>query len=258
MKTTQSADGTQIAYDELGEGPAVIMLAGAFNDRATTAPLAAALAPRFTVLNCDRRGRGDSGDTQPYAVEREIEDIAALLDAAGGSASLFGYSSGAVLALEAAAAGVPIDKLALYEPPFIVDDTRPRPPADLPEQVAALVEADRRGDAVELYQTKAIGLPEEVVVQLRNAPFRPGLEAIAHTLVYDAILTRDLTPTTERFGKVTEPTLVLGGGESWEFLRNGADALAEVLPNAERRTLPGESHDINPEATAEALGEFLA
>jgi len=164
------------------------MVVGAFNDRSTTAPLAKVLEPRFTVLNYDRRGRGDSSDTAPYSVEREIEDLGALINEAGGSSAVFGYSSGANLALKAAASGLAITKLALYEPPFQVDESRPRPPADLPEQLTKLVSAGRRGDAVELYQTKAVGIPEEVVAQLRHAPFRPGLEAIAHTLIYDACL----------------------------------------------------------------------
>jgi pimeloyl-ACP methyl ester carboxylesterase len=258
MKTARSADGTEIAFDKVGDGPPVIMIVGAFNDRSTTAPLAEALAPRFTVLNYDRRGRGDSGDTAPYAVEREIEDLDALIAAAGGQAAVFGYSSGAVLALTAAAAGSAITKLGLYEPPFLVDDSRPRPPADLAEQLAELVAAGRRGDAVELYQLKGVGLPQEVVLQLRHAPFRPGLEAIAHTLVYDAEITGDLSLPTELAASVEQPTLVIDGGASWGFLRSAAAALADALSNGQRRTLPNQTHDINPDATAAALTEFLA
>jgi pimeloyl-ACP methyl ester carboxylesterase len=258
MKTARSADGTDLAFDELGDGPPIIMIVGAFNDRSTTAPLAAALAPRFTVLNYDRRGRGDSGNTSPYAVQREIEDLDALIAVAGGQAAVFGYSSGAVLALKAAAAGSAITKLALYEPPFLVDDSRPRPPADLADQLAELIAAGRRGDAVELYQLKGVGLPQEVVIQLRQAPFRPGLEAIAHTLVYDAAITGDLSLPTELAASVAQPTLVLDGGDSWGFLRSAAAALAAALPNGQRRTLAGQTHDINPDATASALTEVLA
>lgn len=257
MKTTTSADGTRIAYDELGAGPPIILVAGAFNDRSTTAPLAEALAPRCTVLNADRRGRGDSGDTAPYAVAREIEDLDALIAAAGGRAAVFGYSSGAVLALKAAAAGSALTGLALYEPPFLVDDSRPRPPADLAERLAELIAAGRRGDAVELYQLQGVGLPEDVVAQLRHAPFRPGLEAIAHTLVYDAELTADLSLPVELAASVTVPTLVIDGGETWEFLRSAAGALADALPNGRRCTLAGQTHDINPQATAAAISEFL-
>ena len=175
MDTVASADGTTIAFDRYGDGPPVIMAAGAFNTRSTTDPLARALAPQFTVLNYDRRGRGNSGDTTPYAVDREIEDLAALITAAGGSAAVFGYSSGATLALKAAAAGLPIAKLVLYEPPFRTDDSHPGLPPGFPAKLAGLVAAGRRGDAVELYQTQAVGIPEAVVAQLRHAPFRPGL-----------------------------------------------------------------------------------
>ena len=141
METVASADGTTIAFDQYGDGPPVIMAVAAFNTRSTTDPLARALAPQFSVLNYDRRGRGDSGDTAPYAVDREIDDLAALITAAGGSAAVFGYSSGATLALKAAAAGLSITKLALYEPPFRTDDSHPGLPADFPAKLAGLVSA---------------------------------------------------------------------------------------------------------------------
>src|SRR5215831_12636189 len=160
MHETTSRDGTTIAFDRTGEGPPVILVVGAFNTRSTGAPLAAFLAPRFTVLSYDRRGRGASGDAAGYAVEREVEDLEALIEAAGGSASVFGYSSGAVLALAAAARGLPIAKLALYE----------LPPAQAPEhaaELASLVAAGRRGDAVEYFQARVVGIPEPVVAQLR-------------------------------------------------------------------------------------------
>jgi alpha-beta hydrolase superfamily lysophospholipase len=181
VQTVISADGTALAFDRFGDGPPIIMVVGAFNDRSTTEPLARALAQRFTVFNFDRRGRGDSDDTAPYAVEREIEDLGALVAEAGGSAAVFGYSSGAVLALKAAGSGLAITKLALYEPPFRVDDSYPALPSDLLEQLAELVSVGRRGDAVELFQTKVVRIPEDIVVQMRHAPFRPHLEAIAHT-----------------------------------------------------------------------------
>lgn len=242
MHTTLSADGTRIAYDRSGSGPPIIMVVGAFNDRSTTAPLAKALEPRLTVLNPDRRGRGDSGDTAPYSVEREIEDLDALIADAGGSASVFGYSSGAVLALQAAGRGLAIDKLVLYEPPFLVDETRPRPPADLAQQVAALVSAGRRGEAVELFQTQGVGMPEEVVVGLRDAPFRPGLEAIAHTLVYDATITGDLTLPAEMLAAVATPTLVIAAETARRSCRTGRapsqtpSATAVCAPWRARRT----------------------
>ena len=258
MRTVTSADGTAIAFDQLGSGPPLIMVVGAFNTRSTTEALAAALQNQLTILNYDRRGRGDSGDTPPYSVEREIEDIEALIASAGGSSLLFGYSSGATLALKAAAHGLAVTRLALYEPPFLVDNSRPPLPADLPQQLAELISAGRRGDAVELYQTKAVGIPEDVVKQMRQAPFRPALEAIAHTLVYDATIVGDLTLPTELIAAIVTPTLVLNGEHSPPLLRNAARAVAETLPNGELCTLAGQTHDISPDATATALAEFLS
>ena len=258
MRNVTSADGTTIAFDLLGSGAPVIMVVGAFNTRATTSPLAAALQDRFTILNYDRRGRGDSGDTPPYSVEREIEDLDALIGEAGGSAAVFGYSSGATLALKAAAHGLEISKLALYDPPFLVDDSHPRPPADLPEQLSQLVSAGRRGDAVELFQTKAVGIPEDVVVQMRHAPFRPGLEAIAHTLVYEATIIGDLTLPTDLIAAITAPALVIDGEKSPPTMDGAARVLLETLPNGQRRTLAGEGHDISPDVTAAVLEEFLS
>ena len=151
-----------------------------------------------------------------------------------------------------------VTKLALYEPPFLVDDSRPPLPADLPQQLAELISAGRRGDAVELYQTKAVGIPEDVVKQMRQAPFRPALEAIAHTLVYDAAIVGDLTLPIELVAAIATPTLVLNGEHSPPLLRNAARAVAETLPNGELCTLAGQTHDISPDATATALAEFLS
>ena len=257
MDTVASADGTVIAFDRYGGGPPVIMTVGAFNSRSQTEPLARTLAPQFTALNYDRRGRGDSGDTAPYAIEREIEDIAALIAVAGGSASLFGHSSGATLALKAAAAGLPVTRLVLYEPPFRTGDGHPGLPADFAAQLAALVAAGRRGDAVELYQTTAVGLPQEVVEQLRHAPFRPGLEAIAHTLAYDAAIVGDLSLSAGLLATVAAPALVITGENSPPFLRNAAQAAA-ALPNGQLAVLPGQTHGLNPGATAPVMTEFLA
>jgi pimeloyl-ACP methyl ester carboxylesterase len=233
-------------------------VAGALAKRADpiNASLADLLAEQFTVYNYDRRGRGDSTDTSPYAVEREIEDIDALITEAGGSAAVFGYSSGGNLALMAAAKGLAITKLALYEPAFVVDQQYPRPPADLAGQLAELVAAGRRGDAVEQYQTRAVGLPEPVVAQLRNAPFRPALEAIAHTLIYDATIIGDLT-LPAAYAAITTPTLVIDGDQSPPVIREAARALADTLPNGRLQTLPDQGHDIDPAATATALDGFL-
>jgi pimeloyl-ACP methyl ester carboxylesterase len=257
MKTVTSADGTTIAYDQFGGGEPIITAAGAFNDRSTTDPLARALAQQFTVLNYDRRGRGDSADAPKYSVEREIEDLGALIAEVGGTAAVFGYSSGAILALKAAASGLAITKLALYEPPFAIGDSRPRPPADLNVRLSELISADRRGDAVELFQTKVIGMPPELVAQLRNAPFRAAMEGIAHTLVYDAAIVADLTLPTELVASITTPTLVIDGEHSPPVIREAARAVADTLPNGQLRSLAGQDHTIDPEATAPILADFL-
>jgi pimeloyl-ACP methyl ester carboxylesterase len=186
-----------------------------------------------------------------------IEDLAALVAAAGGSAAVFGYSSGATLALRAAASGLAITKLVLYEPPFNPDDSYPLLPADLAGQLAELVAAGRRGDAVELYQTQAIGIPEDVVTQMRHAPFRPALEAIAHTLAYDATIVGDRSPPTDLIASVTAPALVISGELSPPSLRAAARAVAQTLPAGQLSNLPGQTHDINPEATAPVMAEFL-
>jgi pimeloyl-ACP methyl ester carboxylesterase len=209
------------------------------------------------VLNYDRRGRGESGDTAPYAVEREIEDIAALIAAADGSASVFGYSSGATLALKAAAAGLAITHLVLYEPPFNTDDSYPRLAADFADQLAGLVSAGRRGEAVELYQTTAVGIPEDVVAQMRHAPFRPGLEAMAHTLAYEAAIIGDRSRPAALLAAVTIPALVITGEQSPSFLRNAARAAARALSDGRLAVLPGQTHEINPDATAPVMAKFL-
>jgi pimeloyl-ACP methyl ester carboxylesterase len=262
MRKVISKDGTPIAFDRSGQGPSIILVAPAFGTRAEQESLAAALAPHFTVFAYDRRGRGDSGDTAPYAVEREVEDIDALINEAGGSAFVFGHSSGAVLALEAARLFPnKITKLALYEPPFIVDDSRPLPPEDLATQLAELVAAGRRGAAVELFQTKGVGIPVEVVAQLRQLPMWPGLEEMAHTLAYDATITGDTqrgNPSPLRkWASVTVPTLVMVGGMSPAFFHNGTQALVDILPNGQHRTLEGQDHGPADGVLALVLVEFF-
>ena len=265
MNTVQSKDGTTIAFDRLGEGPAVILVGGAFQHRAIdprTAQLAALLARHFTVFHYDRRGRGDSGDTKPYAVEHEIEDLGALIKEAGGSAFVFGMSSGGAFALEAAAQGVAITKLALYEPPFIVDEGRPPLPEDYVERLTELVSADRRGDAVEYVMTKSVGMPPEAVAPMREAPFWPAFEAVAHTLAYDGTIMHGVSQGSalplRRWASVTVPTLVIDGGASPGWMHQGAQALAHVLPDVRRRTLVGQAHDVDPEVLAPVLDEFFA
>jgi pimeloyl-ACP methyl ester carboxylesterase len=257
VNTVTSRDGTTIAFDRLGDGAPIILVGGASADRSANASLAALLTEHFTVFNYDRRGRGDSGDTAPYAVEREVEDTEALIDEAGGSAFVCGSSSGAALALEAAASGLAIAKLALWEPPFIVDESRPRPPDDTATRVTELVSAGRRGDAVEFFMTKVVGLPAEFVAEARNAPRWQAQKALAHTLAYDDMILGDYSLPTERVASVTAPTLVMAGGASFSFMRETARALADIIPEGQHRILEGQEHNVAPEALAPVLVEFF-
>jgi len=265
MQTVRSQDGTTIAFDRTGEGPPVILVGGAFQHRAidsSVVQLAALLAPHFTVFRYDRRGRGDSSDTPPYAVEREVEDLQALVEEAGGSAFVFGGSSGAVLALDAAARGLPIGKLALYEPPFIVDDSRPPLPKDYVGRLTELASTGRRGDAVEYFMTQAMGMPAEAVAGMRGAPFWPALEGVAHTLAYDGTVMGDTMSGNpeplKRWASVGVPTLVMVGGESPPYQQHSVRALGETLPEAQLRTLEGQTHDAAPEILGPVLDEFFA
>jgi len=261
-----SKDGTLIAYDQSGKGPLLILVASALADRSAAARLAALLAKDFTVINYDRRGRGESGDKKPYAVEREVEDIEGLIDAAGGSAFLFGHSSGAVLALEAAnRLRGKVKKAVLYEPPFIVDDSRPPVPADFVKTLTDLASSGRRSEAVEYFMTKGIGLPTESVVQMKKMPMWPNLEKLAHTIAYDGAImgnTQAGKPLpAKRWSSVTAVTVVMNGGKTDPFLRNAAKALAEILPHAQHRTLEGQDHGVvfmNPNALAPVLVDFFS
>ena len=254
---TMSSDGTAISYDRCGAGPPVVIVGGGPTDRTANTPLARLLASQFTVFNYDRRGRGASGDTPPYSVDREYEDLGAVLGAAGGHANVFGSSSGGVLALKAAARGLPIDRLAIWEPPFVVDHSRPSPPADYASQVESLVAAGRPGDALELFFTGAVALPVELVAQMRQAPFWSYMEAAAHTLVYDAAVMDDFSLPAGLFARVTVPTLLIDGGTT-PWMTSAARAVASVLPEATRKTLAGQPHNVDPSAIAPALAEFFA
>ncbi|HYN19305.1 MAG TPA: alpha/beta hydrolase, partial [Actinomycetes bacterium] len=210
-----------------------------------------------TVYNYDRRGRGDSGDTPPYAIARELEDIAAVIQAAGGSANLYGSSSGAALAMEAAVSGLPIVKLALWEPPYSVGG-RPDLPDDTSSVYSELVEAGRRGDAVEYFMLKVVGLPPEFAAGARQAPWWAQQEALAHTLAYDATVMGDYTIPEERAKAVPVPTIIIDGGASFGNMGPTADALAQLIPDAQRRTLQGQQHNVDPAVLAPALKEFFA
>jgi pimeloyl-ACP methyl ester carboxylesterase len=255
----KSADGTWIAYDNQGSGPLLLLIDGALAYRKFRGgrELAAALAHDFTVVTYDRRGRGESTDTQPHAVAREVEDIWALIAESGGSAALYGFSSGAVLALHAAAAlGVAVTKLALLEPPFGADDEAARRESlAYGERVAArLAEGDRAG-ALGLFLGDM--LPPEALEGLRDTPLWPVLEAVAPTLAYDNTLLGDGAVPLEVAGAVTAPALVLDGTESPDFKRSAADSVARALRSAERRTLASEDGSVPVAVLAPALRDFL-
>jgi pimeloyl-ACP methyl ester carboxylesterase len=263
MNSVISRDGTRIAYDELGGGPPVILVGGAFNTR-TFGPnkgLAPLLEEHFTVINYDRRGRGGSTDTAPYAVEREIEDLQALIEVSGGSAHVFGISSGAALALEAANSGLAIEKLALYEAPFIVDDSRAPVPDDYLPKLEGMLAADRRNDAIRLFLRQGVGVPAVFVAMMRMMPVWSKLKAVAPTIIYDATLVNDYRRgeplPSDRWASLTLPTLVAVGGKSPEWMRNAMRELAGVL-DAEHRTLEGQTHIVKAEALAPVLVEFFA
>ncbi len=262
MRTVISKDSTPIAFDKSGHGPAIILVAGATATRLAEASLAAILAAQFTVFAYDRRGRGESGDTAPYAVEREVEDIDALITEAGGSAFVFGHSSGAVLALEAARLlGGRIEKLAIYEPPFIIDDSRPPVPQDYVPHLNRLIAEGRRSEAVEYFMTDAMLVPAEMVAQMRNTTMWPQIEAVAHTIPYDGTIMGDTlsgNPSTLRkWASVTVPTLVMVGGASPTFFHHGAQALVDILPNAKSRVLAGQDHGPADEVLTPVLVEYF-
>lgn len=263
MKTVTSKDGTTIAFDQTGTGPAIILVAGAIQHRAfdqETKKLADLLAPHFTVINYDRRGRGDSGDTLPFAVEREIEDIETLIDEVGGSASLFGMSSGAALAMEAAIVlGSKVKKLAMYEAPYNSDAAARQAWVKYRKELKEALAENRRGDAVALFMM-LVGMPADQVPGMKQSPMWPLLEAVAPTLIYDHgdLLGKDASVPTEKAARVTVPALVMDGGASFPFMHTTAVALAKAMPNGQQRTLEGQSHEVAPEALAPVLDEFFS
>jgi pimeloyl-ACP methyl ester carboxylesterase len=262
MSTARSKDGTRIVFDMRGSGAPVLLVDGAFGHRdlGTSTVLATLLASHFKVLTYDRRGRGDSGNARAYAVDREVEDIAALIAQAGGAVSLYGASSGAALALEAARRGLNIRKLAVYEPPFVVDNTRPAVPGDMASQLDALVKADQRGAAVRMFLTVA-GVPPLMISLMRLTPNWSKLKAVAHTLMYDARIMagdqsgRPLSP--RRWSSLSMATLVMDGEKSPPWMHNAVRGLQQVLPNCRYQQLPGEKHRVRPEAIAPVLREFF-
>lgn len=251
--TVISKDGTPIAYERRGEGPPLILVAGAFGYRALgfDKPFVELLAPDFTVYVFDRRGRGESGDAPTYAPEREVEDIQAIVEEAGGSAYVFGISSGAVLAAKAAAATPGIERLVLYEPPIIGADG-PRFLADLREMLAE----GRRGDMVEYFMVDVVGGRPEDVRGARSSPMWPLLESVAHTTIYDISILGDFRVPPEA-ADIAIPTLVGAGGASPVVMQYAAREMAEAIPGAEFRILEGQNHQVSPDAMAAVLREFL-
>lgn len=259
-ETVNSADGTPIAFERTGEGPPVILAGGAFNDRTTVAGLAATLSPDFTAIAYDRRGRGDSGAGAVYSVEREVEDLAALIDHVGGSAAVFGHSSGAVLVLEAAARGVAMTSLAVYEPPYIVDDSRPRPGADLFDRVRALIADGNRDDAAELFLVEGTATPAEKVKSMRDNEIWGWFTGLAHSLPYDLALCGPGNGLpTDRLAKIRVPALVMDGGASDGWMRAAARAVADTIPGARHVTVEGQDHGVlhRPDTLRGLLTGFL-
>jgi pimeloyl-ACP methyl ester carboxylesterase len=264
MPTVTSKDGTRIGFDKTGSGPAMIIVNGAMQFRAFDpfmANFARIMSEHFTVYNYDRRGRGESGDTQPYAKEREIEDLQAMIGDAGGKAMVLGFSSGCAVALDTAAVTPGITKICLYEPPFIVDDSRPPLPADYVTHLNVLVAAGKREEAVKYFLNVAVGIPEEYLAGAAQDPGWDTMLQIAHTIAYDGSFVINLMQgkpmPTDRWTNVTVPTLVIEGSESVTFFHTGADALAAVMKNGSRATLPGQSHEVAAEVLAPVVTKFF-
>ncbi|GIH16380.1 alpha/beta fold hydrolase [Rugosimonospora africana] len=267
MTSVTSTDGTIIDYDRSGDGPPLILVDGAFCSRSfgPMPALAPLLTKHFMVYLYDRRGRGRSGNTQPYAVEREIDDIEALIDAAGGSAHLYGVSSGAVLAMRATAA-LPgkVRRLAVYEPPLVVDKSRPLPPADYRQRVDDMLANGRNGDVVKFFMTKVVNGPAFLGVIMPLMPVWSKLKAVAPTLPYDLAILGDVMrgePIPEEYRKVLAnidvPTLVGDGGKSPAWMHNGVQAVADAIGQTRRITLPGQTHQVKAGAIAPALIDFF-
>jgi len=258
MQHVTSKDGTRIAYEQSGQGPALVIVGGILGDHLQQAGLAQLLASHFTVYTIDRRGHGESGFREPHTVEREFEDLEALLDEAGGSAFVYGTSGLGVLAMYAAAWGLAsrIKKLAIWEPPYILEGSSRLPPKDYKQRLISLLSQGRRGDMVELFMTEAVGMPAEFVPPMRTQPWWPAQEALAHTLIQNAAIMEDFSLPKERLASVQVPTLVIDGG-TIPWMSYAADAVARVLPNAQRFTIAGQPHNVADEAMAPVLRDYF-
>jgi pimeloyl-ACP methyl ester carboxylesterase len=263
MNTVRSADGTTISYSRAGQGPPLILVDGALCSRSfgPMPKLAVQLAPHFTVYTYDRRGRGQSGDTGSYSPDREVEDLEALIERAGDTVYLHGTSSGAALALEAAKHIRSIVRLAVYEPPFIVDDSRPPMPDDYLSRLSPLVADHRPGDAVKMFM-RFVGTPAIFTAAMPLTPVWPRLKSAAPTLPYDIAIIHDhqrgVPFTPGEWDGIKAPTLVAVGGKAPAWITNATRALADALPDATYRTLPGQSHMVKPQALAPVLTEFFS
>lgn len=257
MQRTVSKDGTTLAYERTGDGPPVVLVNGATCTRQADAPLAAELASTHTVFAYDRRGRGGSGDTAPYAVAREVEDLAAVIDAAGGEAGVYGISSGGALALEAAASGLPITRVAVYEVPYSADPAVRAGADAYTAELTRLLTADDRSGAVELF-LRRVGMPPEAVTGMRAEPFWQALEALAPTLAYDdAVLAGGDVPAA-RLARIAQPSLVLCGDAGPEWFRDTGRAVAAATPRGRYEVLHGQDHQVTSSALAPVLREFFA
>ncbi|MER6385550.1 alpha/beta hydrolase [Streptomyces sp. NPDC001127] len=257
-KKTTSRDGTALAYQVTGQGPTVILVSGAMSTGGTLAPLAQRIADRCTAVVHDRRGRGRSEDTPPYEVAREVEDLAALIDAVGGEAALFGVSSGGALVLEAAASGLPVRRVAVYEVPYadFLQGGAEREAAYKEALTEALADG-RRGDAVELF-LRLTGLGEEMIQGARQSPMWAGMEAVAPSLAYDDAVMGDGLLPRERLAAISVPVLSVAGGASPEWMREASRAVAETVPQGACRVLAGQTHMVEPEVLGPVLAEFVA
>lgn len=259
MNTVISKDGTIIAYEKIGSGTPLILIDGAlcyrsFGPMPKLAPL---LAAHFTVYYYDRRGRGESTDVQPYSAQKEVEDIAALVQEAGGSAFLAGLSSGAALALLAAEAGLNVPKIALYEPPFVYEKNSAQSKIDHSANLQSLLASSKRGDAVKYFMVKMVGAPAIFGFIMQLMPAFKKLKAVAHTLPYDTAIMGDFTVPSNRIAKIKNKVLIAGGGKSPETLKNAVRGVAEALPNKELRWLDGQTHNVNAHILAPLLVEFF-
>jgi len=260
MSEVRSADGTTIGFERHGHGPALVVVDGAFCSRAfgPSPKLAPLLAEHFTVYTYDRRGRGQSGDTLPYATAREVEDLAAIVHEAGGRASLLGLSSGGALALEAAASGVPVERVIAYEPPYV--DNSGQNGGELHHgALTRLVANGNRAGAITYFMKDMVGAPSPAVWMMRGIPWVwRKLTAAAHTLPYDAALMTDFRIPRARFASIRTPALVMNGGKTQERLREAARSLADIIPGANYRELAGQTHNVQPGVLTPAVVEFLA